>query len=229
VTALGLALGLIALAGCGGEDKSGGEKGDRLQTDRVEKKIREEVAEKMRQAEQQAGELDAYAAHELARPEADTWDPAARLYRIEGEKNLQPDGTAMMWTAYYAIQEDPENAPSRDQGKKLVVLMMQGRIMKAEKKETQQEIAWTTECHRFLPENWMNSDQAYSKCFAALKEKHGAEMEKAGKFRIDCVARNYRQGSDWVRTPAWELSCSIDGSPAAAQIHAVTGEVLEVK
>jgi hypothetical protein len=214
-----LSMGLIGLIGCGGGEKS----------DRAEKKIRQEVAEKMEQAEQQTGELDAYAAHEMALPEAQKWEQAARLYRIEGEKNLQPDGTALMWTAYYAVQEDPENAPSRDQGKKLVVLMMQGRIIKAKKKETQQEIAWTTECHLFLPEGWMNSDQAYAKCFAALKEKHGETMEKAQKFRIDCVARRYRQGRDWIRKPAWELSCSIDGSPAAAQIHAVTGEVLEVK
>jgi hypothetical protein len=219
VSLLCLASGLIVLAGCGGGEKS----------DRVEEKVRQEVAEKMNKAEQQAGELDAYAAHELARPEADTWDRAARLYRIEGEKNLQPDGTAMMWTAHYAVQEDPENTPSRDQGKKLVVLMMQGKLIKAESKETQQEIGWTTECHLFLPESWMNSDQAYEKCFAALKDTHGAEMDKAGKFRIDCLARSYRQGGEWVRIPAWELSCTIGGSPAAAQIHAVTGEVLEVK
>jgi len=219
VTLLGLAMGLIVLGGCGGGEQS----------DRVEKKIRQEVAEKMEKAEQQTGELDAFAAHALALLEAQKWDRTSRLYRIEGEKNLQPDGTAMMWTAYYAVQEDPENAPSRDQRKKLVVLMMQGRIIKAEKKETQQEIGWTTECHLFLPEDWMNSDQAYAKCFAALKEKHGETMDKAQNFRIDCVARHYRQGSGWVRTPAWELSCSIDGSPAAAQIHAVTGEILEVK
>jgi len=214
-----LASGLIVLAGCGGGEKS----------DRVEKKIRRDVAEKMKQAEQQAGELDAYAARDLARPEADKWDRAARLYKIDGSKNLQPDGRAMMWTAYYAIREDPENTPSRDAGKKLVVLMMQGKLMKAESKETQQDIAYTPDCYLYLPEDWMNSDQAYEKCFAALKEQHGEKMDTADTFRIDCVARQYRQGREWIRKPVWELSCAIGGAPAYAQIHAVTGEVLEVK
>lgn len=219
VTLLGLTAALILLAGCGGGEKS----------DRVKEKVRQEVAEKMRQAEQQTGELDARAAHELARPKAHGWDRAAHLYKIDGSKNLEPDGTALMWTAYYAVREDPENTPSRDAGKKLVVLIMQGKIIKAESKETQQDIAYTPDCYLFLPENWMNSDQAYEKCFAALKEKHGAEMEKAAKFRIDCVARQYRQGREWIRKPVWELSCAIGGAPAWAQIHAVSGEVLDVK
>jgi len=219
VILLGLAAASILLAGCGGGEKS----------DRVEKKIRRDVAEKMKKAEQQAGELDAYTAHELARPEANKWDRAARLYKIDGSKNLQPDGTAMMWTAYYAVREDPENTPSRDAGKKLVVLMMQGKLIKAESKETREDIAYTPDCYLYLPEGWMNSDQAYGKCFAALKEKHGEKTDTAGKFRIDCVARQYRQGREWIRKPVWELSCSIGGSPAYAQIHAVTGEVLEVK
>jgi hypothetical protein len=75
----------------------------------------------------------------------------------------------------------------------------------------------------------MNSGQAYEKCLAALKNKHGAEADNARDLRLSCAGREYYESGHWVTKPVWEFSCGIGGSPAHAHIHAVTGEVVEVK
>jgi len=212
---------LACILNCGGGEKN----------ERIEQRVREEVKEKMKKAEQKKGAHDARSAFQMALEEARKWDSDARLYQLEGEKNLKPDGTAMMWTAYFAVQEDPEDTPAREQGQKLVVLMMQQKMIKAESKEAPEEISWTTPCHAFLPDDWMNSREAYSGCLTALKEKHGTEMDggRVEHLVLHSYAYYTPGGTGWQRKPAWELSADISGTPTSVEIHAVTGEVLEVK
>jgi hypothetical protein len=218
---LAATLCFVSIAGCGGGEKS----------ERVEQQVRGKVKKALKEAQQKTGNHDARAAFEMALQEAQKWDSKARLYQIEGKNNLQSDGTALMWTAYFATQEDPENVPSEERGKKLVVLMMPGNVIRVQKKETPEEKSWIVKCHAFLPDDWMDSGEAFSKCHAALKDKHGAEAEagRAKHLILHSYAYYTPGGSGWQRKPAWELSVDIAGSPASAEVHAVTGEILEVK
>ena len=183
----------------------------------------EYIRQQMEQMEARTEVMDAEAAYALASPAAKKWDPRARLYQLKGEKKLTPDGTAAMWTAYFAVRTDARSTPSREGGKKLTVLMMSGRVMKVSPKETPEDISYAADCYAFLPDQRLNSKEALAKCLAALKEERGAAVDSAELKRLICSNREL----DGEETPTWELSASIDGSPASVHIHAVTGEVLD--
>jgi len=191
--------------------------------------IRQAVKEKMKRMQDRIEEMTAADAHEMAQEEALKWDMSAKLYYLEGEDALKRDGTAKKWSAYFAVQEDADSTPSRDHGKKFVVLMMGGRIVSMEKKETPDEISYTKECHAFLPENWMSAAEAYTRCFEALNEKHEERADGAIPERIELLGGEYYVASKWIVKPTWRLTLDAAGSPLSASIHAVSGEVLEVK
>ena len=235
------AIVIISMIGCGGGTGKQGpadqqeteqevkKKGKQESDEEIRKKVLEQVQKKMKEAEENIKVMDAEKAYELALKEADKWDKDAKLYYLEGEKTLEPDGTAKQWTAYFAVREDPQNTPGREQGKKLVVLMNDARIMSVEAKETPDDISYTQDCYMFLPDGWMDSETAYGKCMDALKEKHGDDVENGEAQRLICRTGEFYINRKWVVIPAWELGMKYKDSYPSAEIHAVTGEILEVK
>ncbi len=175
------------------------------------------IQQQMAQMEARVAVMDAKAAYALALPEAQKWDAQAKLYQLKGEKKLTAEGTASMWTAYFATQTDARNTPRREQGKKCTVLMSDGRVMKVSKRETPEDISSSAPCRAFLPADWLNSAEVLTKCLAALKGEHGAAADNAELKRLICSSEE---------SPVWKLSASVDGSSASATIGAVTGEVL---
>lgn len=173
--------------------------------------------------------MDDRAAVNMAQKEAKKWDSKAKLYSLEGEESLKPDGTAKQWTAYFAVREDQDNTPSREHGKKFVVLMLGGKIVSAEKKETPEDISYTKDCHAFLPDNRMSGKEAFDKCLTALENKYGDKVDVSTAKRIECFVKQFYTPPNWINKPTWRLTLEIDGRPASATIHAQTGEVLEVK
>ena len=99
----------------------------------------------------------------------------------------------------------------------------------AQKKETPDDISYTKDCRAFLPKDRMSSASAYSKCFDALKEKYGDKVKDAAPERLECFSGEYYISSKWVIKPTWRLTLEMEGSPVSAAVHALTGEVLEVK
>lgn len=195
-----------------------------------QEQAREYIKQQMAQMEARTEVMDAKTAYALALPEAQKWDAQAKLYQIKGEKKLTPDGSAAMWTAYFATRTDPRNTPRREHGKKCTVLMMDGRVMKVSPKETPEDISYSAACHAFLPDDRLNSKEALAKCLAALKDKHGAAADNAELKRLICSSKEFSAagGSGGEEKPVWELSASINGSSASVIIHAVTGGVMEV-
>ena len=189
-------------------------------------KAREYIQQQMAQMEARTAVMDAKAAFALALTEAKKWDAQAKLYQLKGEKKLTPDGTAAMWSAYFATGVDAKDVPSQERGKKCTVLMMDGRVMKVSPKETPEDIKWSAPCHAFLPDGRLNSKEAITKCLAALKGKHGAAVDNAELKRMICSSKAFSDGEE---TPVWELSASVNGSSASVVIHAVTGKVIEVQ
>ncbi len=235
-----LLLGCIVIIGCGKkEDQTEGStppatpEPSSTQTPRPAQNLqapeqaREYIRQQMEQMEARTKVMDARAAYTLALPEAQKWDAQAKLYQIKGDTKLTSDGTAAMWTAYFALRLDDRNASSREGGKKLTVLMMDQQIMKVSPKETPEDISYAADCYGFLPENWINSQDAMTKCLAALKDKHTASIDGAELKRLVCGSAETRgvDGSS-RQTPVWKLSVSVDGSPVSATIDAVTGKVL---
>ena len=232
-----VSLGMIMIAcclfvtGCGGgkeSPSSGGETVD-AQTKVLPKdaeKIKRDVLNKMKRMQEGIKEVTAEAAYELASGEAKKWDRAAQVYYLEGEDSLKSDGTAKNWRANFAVSEDPENG---EQGKKFVVLMLGGKVVSTDKKETPDEISYTADCRAFLSGNRMSGEAAYEKCLAALKAKYGDEMDGAIPDRLECLSGEYYISSKWVIKPTWRLTMQLGGSPISAAIQAETGEVLVVK
>ena len=184
------------------------------------------IQQQMAQMEARVEVMDAKAAYALALTDARKWDAQAKLYQLKGEKKLTPDGTAAMWSAYFATQTDDRNTPSREQGKKCTVLMMDARVMKVSPKETPEDIKFSAPCRAFLPDEKLNSKEALAKCLAGLKEKHGAAVDNAELKRLICTSKS---GSGSEYQPASELNASINGSSATAVIHAATGKLMEVQ
>lgn len=182
------------------------------------------IQQQMAQMETQTAVMDAKAACALALPEAKKWDAQAKLYQLKGEKKLTAEGTAAMWTAYFATQADARNTPRREQGEKCMVLMTDGRVMKVDKRETPEDISSSAPCRAFLPDSRLNSNEALAKCLAALKDKRGAAVDSAELKRLICSSEE--SGSGGEESPVWKLSASVDGFSASAIVHAVTGEVL---
>jgi len=188
-----------------------------------EEQAREFIKQQMAQMEARIEVMDAKAAYALALPEAKKWDAQARLYQLKGEKKLTPDGTASMWTAYFATQTDARNTPRSEQGKKLTVLMSDGRVMKVNPKETPEDIKFSAPCYAFLPDEKLNSKEALAKCIAGLKSKHGTAADSAELKRLIYTSKQDDSGYK----PVWELNTSINGSAATAVINAVTGMVMD--
>jgi len=184
-------------------------------------KIREYIAGKMEAMEKKVGDMDARAAEKLALAAAREWDAGARLYQLEGEERLKPEGTAMKWSANFAVREDPEHQRSTERGKKYIVLMMDHKVMSEHVYEGPDKVKHKGPCRSFLPDNRLTAADAYERCFVALAEKHGADADAAAPNRLTCFGR---QGY-----AHWELSMKLNGSPISAQIDSVTGEVLKVK
>ena len=221
--------GCLFVTGCGGGKEASSTGGVDAQSKVLPKdaeKIKSAVLNKMKKMQDGIKEFTGEAACELALAEAKKWDRAAQVYYLEGEDSLKPDGTAKNWRANFAISEDPENGK---QGKKFVVLMLGGKVVRMEKKETPDEIAYTTDCRAFLPGNRMSGDAAYEKCLEALKAKYGNGMDGAVPDRLECLSGEYYISSKWVIKPTWRLTMQMDGSPISAAIQAVSGEVLVVK
>lgn len=221
--------GSLFVTGCGGGKEASSPGGVDAQSKVLPKdaeKIKSAVLNKMKKIQEGIKEFTGEAAYELALAEAKKWDRAAQVYYLEGDDSLKPDGTAKKWRAYFAVSEDPENGV---QGKKFIVLMQGGKVVLAEKKETQDEISYTTDCRQFLPEDRMSGQDAYGKCLAALKDKYGAGMDSFVPERIDCYGAEYYISSRWEVKPTWKLTMEKDGSPISAAVHAVSGEVLKVK
>ena len=229
---ISMVLIFIILIACSSGDKTA-EKS--LTKDKVlpanAERVRKFITDKMKRIEKNIKVMNAREAFKLAKKEARKWDSNARLYEIEGKDKLVPEGTAVQWLVYFATREDPEKTPGREQGKKFVVIVLDNRVVSAEKKETPNEIKYTAECHAFLPDNWMKSGDAYSKCFAAIKDKYSSEADNGEPRFLVCRSNEYRApgGSGWERKPAWALSFKIGNIYARADIHAITGEVLKVK
>ena len=186
-------------------------------------KAKEYIRQQMAQMEARVEVMDAKGAYALAVTEAKKWDAQAKLYQLKGEKKLTPDGTASMWTAYFAIQTDARDTPRQEQGKKLTVLMSDGRVMKVSPKETPDDIKFSAPCRAFLPDERLNSKEALAKCLAGLKEKHGAAADSSEIKRLIYTSEE----SDAGYKPVWELNASVNGSSASAVIDAVTGDVIE--
>jgi hypothetical protein len=224
--------GCLFIIGCGGEGEESPSQTASTKAQDVPKdaeQMREAIKEKMKRMQDRIKEMTAEDAHKTALEEALQWDKSAKLYYLVGEDTLKSDGTAKKWSAYFAVQEDPDNTPSREHGKKFVVLMMGGRIVDMGKKETPEEISYTTKCHAFLPNNWMSCEDSHARCFAALKEKYGDKVESAKPERLVLLSGRYYKAPKWEIKPTWRLTMDLNGSPVSASIHAITGEVLEVK
>jgi len=227
----------FGLIGCSGGSKQGpGDQEDSQQgteqesEEEIRKKVMEEVKKKMEKMEDEIEVMDAHTAYELALKEADKWDKDAHLYYLEGEKDINPDGTAKQWTAYFAVREDPQDTPGREQGKKLVVLMQDAQVMRVESKEDPEDISYTQDCYQFLPDDWMDSESGYAKCLDALREKHGDDVDNGKPQHLKVrTAEYYKSGDGWIIKPAWQLSYKTGDNYQNAEVHAVTGEVLEVK
>ncbi len=185
-------------------------------------KAREYIQQQMAQMEARVQVMDATAAYALALVEAKKWDGQAKLYQLKGDKKLTPDGTASMWTAYFATQIDDRNTPRQEQGKKLTVLMSDGRVMKVSAKETPDDIKFSAPCRAFLPGEKLNSKETLAKCLAGLKAKHGAAADSAELKRIIYTSRDNDAGYQ----PVWELNASVNGSSATVVIDAVSGDVI---
>lgn len=192
-------------------------------------KIKRLVEERVKQAEKRTKDLDGQAAYDMASQEAKKWDANARLYYLKGEEGLTSKGTAKQWTVNFALREDSQNSPSRDHGKKFVVLILGGRIMQAEKKESPEDISYTSPCYAFLPENWMSAQEAYTQCLDALKDEYGSGAARASSKRIECFTGQYYQPPEWKLIPNWRLTMEMEGKPISAAIHAESGKVLEIK
>ncbi len=230
-----LVFGCLFIVGCSGGDKapsSGDEKAaaaDTKSIPRDQEQIKRFVQSKMKKMQDKIKDINEKTAVNMAQKEAKKWDSKAKLYSLEGEEFLKPDGTAKHWTAYFAVREDPDNTPRSEQGKKFVVLMLGGKTVRMEKKETPKEISYTKECHAFLPDGRMSGKAAYDKCFAALKEKYGDKADTKAAKRLECFSGQYYISSKWIIKPTWRLTLEIDNHPVSAAIHALTGEVLRVK
>ena len=227
-----ICFGCLFVFGCGGggkEKTSEIPSVDAKDTAKNAAQVKRFVQDKMKKMEDKVKAMNAGSAYKMARKEAKKWNKAARLYELKGEQSLKPDGTAKQWTAYFAVKEDPENTPSREQGKKFVVLMLGGRIVDMQKKETPDEIAYAADCHAFLPDGWMSGQDAFTRCFAVLKDKYGDKADAAKAKRLLCRNGEYFISSKWEIIPTWMLSMEMDGSPVSAAIHALNGEVLKVK
>jgi len=229
---LSLILGCLFITACGGGGKEEPTAQEPAKSKTVPK-TREEVAklaqEKFNKMEERIEAQDAAAAYEMAVKAAKNWDPSAQLYYLQGEKDLKSQGTAKHWTALFALREDPQNTPSREQGKKFVVIMLGGKIVQKETKETPQDVSYTKSCHAFLPDNWMSSKKAYAQCYAALEDEYGSEIRSAVPQRLECLSGEYYISSKWEIIPTWRLTMKTKEKPVSAAIHAVNGEVLKIK
>jgi hypothetical protein len=188
-----------------------------------QEKAREYIQQQMAQMEARVAVMDAKAAYALALAEAKKWDAQAKLYQLKGEKKLTPDGTASMWTAYFATQTDASNTPRQEQGKKLTVLMSDGRVMKVSPKETPDDIKFAAPCRAFLPVEKLNSKETLAKCIAGLKSKHDTAADSAELKRLIYTSRDNDAGYQ----PVWELNASVNGSSATIVINAATGMVMD--
>ena len=188
-----------------------------------EEQAREFIKQQMAQMEARIEVMDAKAAYALALPEAKKWDAQAKLYQLKGEKKLTPDGTASMWTAYFATQTDARDTPRSEQGKKLTVLMSDGRVMKVSPKETPDDIKFSAPCYSFLPGEKLDSKEALAKCLAALKSEHGTAADSAELKRLIYTSEQEDSGYK----PVWELNASVNGSSATAVINAVAEMAME--
>lgn len=185
-------------------------------------KAKEYLQQQMTQMEVRVQVMDARAAYALALTEAKKWDVQSKLYQLKGDKKLTPDGTASMWTAYFATQIDESNTPRQEQGKKLTVLMSGGRVMKVSAKETPEDIKFSAPCRTFLSGDKLNSKDALAKCITGLKANHGAAADSAELKRIIYTSRDNGAGYQAV----WELNASVNGSSATVVIDAATGDVI---
>jgi len=238
---MALWIAALGLTGCGGGDKTAS--GDAPGTPAAEKEtatrdrnaprtkeqVKRMVQDRMKKMQDRIPVMNDGDAVALAAREAKKWDRAARLYYMEGEDGLEPAGTARKWSAYFAVEEDQESTPDREHGKKFVVLMMGGKIVSQEKKETPGDISHTKDNLGFLPDDRMNAEAAYEKCRAALQDKYGEQLEKATPKRLECYPGQYYISREWIVKPSWRLTMDLDGSPISAAVHAVTGEALKVK
>jgi hypothetical protein len=227
-------ISLISCEGRSGRQGPGDQEETQQQSDQevdedVRQKVLEQVQQKMKEAEESIDVMDANAAYELALKEANKWNKDAKLYYLEGEDDIREDGSAKQWTAYFALREDPQNTPGREQGEKLVVLMLDARVMDVEEKTDPEDIAYTQDCYQFLPEDWMDSKSAYEKCIDVLKTEYGDEVDNGESRRLVCRPAEYYISRKWIIKPTWELSYKMGDIYASAKIHAVTGEVLEIK
>lgn len=225
-------MGCFLISACGGgkTENTSTSSADASKTAPEDKEqIKRLVEERVKQAEKRIKDMDGQAAYDMALQEAEKWDANARLYYLKGEEGLTGEGTAKQWTVNFALREDPQNTPSREQGKKFVVLILGGRIMQAEKKESPEDISYTSPCYAFLPENWMSAQDAYTQCLDALKAEYGSGAAHATPKRIECFIGQYYQPPDWKLIPNWRLSMEMEGKPISAAIHAESGEVLEIK
>ena len=94
--------------------------------------------------------------------------------------------------------------------------------MSVSPKETPEDILYSAPCYAFLPDSRLNSQEALTKCLAALEAEHGAGVDSAELKRLVCQIAN-ADGSD---VPAWKLEATVNGSSASATIHAVTAQRL---
>ncbi|MBN2316352.1 MAG: hypothetical protein JXM79_20665 [Sedimentisphaerales bacterium] len=228
-----LVLCCVAIAGCGKKEDEPKEQTPtvaqtppppppRVPNAANPEQMREYLKQQMAQMEAKTKVMNAKTAYAMALPEAKKWNAQAKLYEIEGEKKLTPDGTAAMWTAHFATQTDTRDTPSEKQGKKCTVLMSDGEVVRVYRKETPEDISYAAECYAFLPEERLNSTEAIAKCLAALKDKHGAGVDNAELTRLIYTSRENDAGYQ----PVWELNASVNGSSATVVIDAATGEVI---
>ena len=233
----------MSLVACGGGDDDEDDANDQLGEQIAEqmgdlsddqKEMLEDMQQQMEEAQEAMEDIDAKSAVELALPEALKWDSAARVYQVDTDKALLPDGTSSMWRVYFAVREDSPDTPSDQHGKKFFVMVMDGKIIDMEAWETPDEISSRAECYLFVPDDWMNSDDAYTQCIEALEGIYGADVDTGVVSHMSCYggAEYYLEGPSgrqWETIPTWVLSYKIGDTYARAEIHSVTGEVLELK
>jgi hypothetical protein len=185
------------------------------------------LKKKMKAMEQKPRAVNAWEAAQIALETAKKWDKDAKLYCLEGEKGLLANGSAKMWTAYFATKVDSET-DGKNTNHKYVIIVFEGRVMKSELHDTPEKIVHVKDCPGLLPDDIIDSEEAILRCQVAIGGKYKSTMDEAVLSTITCRMAPV-EGSPGTFQPEWKLNMKIKEEYVRVAVHGVTGNPLSVK
>jgi len=167
--------------------------------------------------------INARDAYTMAQIKAKKWNPEAKLFQMLG-RDTKINGTAGIWQMFFATKLDEREG---NISTKYMVTVKGGRISEFQKIELG---VYTG----FLPDNWIDSTEAYPICINALIIKYQEVLNtyRMNSFVLQCYDPYYTPLQEVTISKGdscWMLQFNIESKLKQIFIDAIDGNVIAIE